>query len=150
MLHICRIDHQMVHRNGHWLIYYEQQRLKKQQQHQLQYHNKHHHPRQQSLSLGDISPTWAIRLKEKRSPMFLISLKRLKWLFEIIHPKKCVVAEAHGFSSSYSSNCAECARMGNKFSLYFTLHLHKKLEENQQRFVKHWNEKHLKIHCDWP
>ena len=137
----------MMHRNGHWLTYYEQRQIKEQRC-QLQSHNQHHYPHQQPLSLGDISPTWAIRLKEKRSHLFLISLTRLKWLFEIIHPKKCVVAEAHGFSSSYTINCAECARMGNKFSLYFTMCLHKKLGENQQRFVKHWNEKHLKIHCD--
>lgn len=134
----------MTHRNGHGLVYYEQQ------QHQLHIHNLHYHQYQQPFSLGDISPTWALRLKEKRSPLFSVSLKRLQWLFEIIHPKKCVVAEAYGFSSSYTNNCAECAKIGNKFSLYFTLYLHKKLEENQQRFVKHWKEKHLKIYGDWP
>lgn len=139
-----------MHRNGHGLIYDEQQRIKMQHQHQLQNHNKHHPPHLQPLSLDHILPKWAMRLKEKGSSVFLISLTRLKWLFEIIHPKKCVVAEAYGFSSSYTNSCAECAIVGNRFSLYFTLYLHKKLGENQQRFVKHWNEKHLKIHCGWP
>lgn len=125
-----------MQRNDHGLIF--EQQIKKQQQLQYQHH-------QQPLSLSDISPTWAIRLKEKRSPLFLISLTRLRWLSEIIHPKKCVVAEAYGFSSLYTNNCIECARIGNKFSLYFAIYLPKKLEENQQRFVKHWNEKHLEI-----
>jgi hypothetical protein len=128
----------MMQRNDHQII--DEQKIKKQQE-QLPYYNQHH--QQQILSLSDISPTWALRLKEKRSPLFLISLTRLQWLFEIINPKKCVVAEAHGFSSSYTNNCAECARVGNKFSLYFALYLPKKLKENQQRLVEHWNEKHL-------
>ena len=127
-----------MQRNDHEIIYEKQ--IKKQQE-QLPYYNRHH--QQQPLSLNDISPTWALRLKDKRSPLFLISLTRLQWLFEIINPKKCVVAEAYGFSSAYTNNCAECARVGNKFSLYFALHLPKKLKENQQRLVKHWNEKHL-------
>ncbi len=138
----------MIQGNDHGLINYEQQQQQiKKQQERLQYHNQYHHP-QQPLSLSDISPTWDIRLKEKQSHLFLTSLTRLRWLFEIIHPKKCVVAEAYGFSSSYTNNCAECARIGNRFSLYFAIYLPKKIEENQQRFVKHWNEKHLKIQCD--
>src|SRR6476619_5276284 len=80
--------------------------------------------------------------QEKQSSMFLISLTRFLWLFEIIHPKKCVVAEAYGFSSSYTNNCNQCARIGNKFSFYFAMCLSKKIKENQNRFIKHWNEKH--------
>ncbi len=120
--------------NDHGLIYEPQ--IKNQQQ-QLQYQQ------QQIMSLSDISPTWATRLKEKQSPLFLISLARLRWLSEIIHPKKCIVAEAYGFSSSYTDNCRVCARIGNKFSLYYAMCFSNKLEENQQRFIKHWNEKHL-------
>ncbi len=35
---------------------------------------------------------------------------------------------------------AECGKIGDKFSLYLTLNLCSKLEENKQRFVKHWNK----------
>jgi hypothetical protein len=28
---------------------------------------------------------------------------------------------------------------------YFMLNWHRKLEQNKQRFVKHWNEKHRKL-----
>ncbi len=116
--------------------------MKNQKRQQLQYHSQH--GIKQYLSLMDISPRWAMRLKEKRSLMFLLSLTRLQWLFQIIHPKKCVVAEAYGFSSSYTLDCNECARMGNKFSLYFAMCLSNKFEENLHRFVKHWNDKHTK------
>ena len=37
---------------------------------------------------------------------------------------------------------SECGKIGDKFSLYFTLNLCSKLEENKQRFVKHWNKEH--------
>lgn len=129
----------MIQRNDHENIYDPQVKKQKQQQ-QIKYsqYDCHQYP----LSLEDISPKWAIRLKEKRSPLFLISLTRLQWLFQILHPKKCVVAEAYGFSSSYTNNCAQCARIGNKFSLYFAMCFFKELEDNQNRFVKHWNEKH--------
>ena len=39
--------------------------------------------------------------------------------------------------------CRECGNIGDKFSLYFTLHLPSKLEENKQRFVDHWNKEHI-------
>ena len=133
----------MIQRNDCENIYDPLLKEQKQQR-PLQYddqNNCHPYP----LSLGDISPTWAVRLKEKRSSLFLLSLTRFRWLFQILHQKKCIVAEAYGFSSCYTNNCPQCARIANKFSLYFTMNLLKKLEENQNRFVKHWNEKHLKI-----
>ena len=128
----------MIQENKKEIIY---EKNIKSQRHKLQHYNqKQKHP----LSLSDISPIWATRLNEKQSSyLFPISLTRLLWLFEIIQPKKCVVAEAYGFSSSYTSNCPQCARIGNKFSFYFAFGLNKKLKENQNRFVKHWNEKHL-------
>jgi hypothetical protein len=128
----------MIQKNDKEIIY-EQQNM------QEQYHQIRHHSQQQKqqLSLSDISPIWASRLKEKQSPLFLLSFTRLLWLFEIIHPKKCVVAEAYGFSSSYTNNCNQCARIGNKFSFYYTMGYSKKIKENQLRFIIHWNEKHL-------
>src|SRR2546425_5349166 len=55
---------------------------------------------------------------------------------------KCVVGEAHGFSSSYAPSCQECGRIGSRFAFSFTSHSYPRLEECKQRFVKHWNEKH--------
>ena len=92
------------------------QRLKKQRD--LKYYDKNG---LYDLTLADKSPIWNNRLKAKKSFLFLFSFKRLKWLFEILHPKKCVVAEAYGFSSFYTNNCTTCARIGNKFSLYYTI-----------------------------
>ena len=71
-----------------------------------------------------------------------MSITWLRWWFEIIYPPKCVVGEAHGFTRSYTYNCEECGNIGEKFSLYFTLNLCSKLEENKQRFVNHWNKAH--------
>jgi hypothetical protein len=136
---ITIVDHWTMQENDHGL-YNRQMKDQKQQQQQMQFNNQYE---KRPVSLVDISPKWAVRLKEKRSLLFLISLRRLRWLFQILHPKKCIVAEAYGFSSSYAINCVECARMGNKFSLYFTLCLSNEFEQNLQRFVKHWNEKHV-------
>jgi hypothetical protein len=109
---------------------------------ELIYDEVNKRPQQQPLSLSDISPTWAKRLQEKQPLPSLISLTRLRWLSEIADPRKCVVAEAYGFSSLYTISCRQCTIMANKFSLYFAMCWHKKLEKVQQMFVKHWNEKH--------
>jgi len=127
----------MIQKNNKEIIY---EQNVQEQCHRLRYRDQQ---QKQPLLLSDISPIWAARLQEKQSSMFLISLTRFLWLFEIIHPKKCVVAEAYGFSSSYTNKCNQCARIGNKFSFYFAMCLSKKIKENQNRFIKHWNEKHL-------
>jgi hypothetical protein len=93
-------------------------------------------------SLSSISPVWNKRLQLKQSLIFAISFTRLKWLAEIINANKCVVGEAYGYSSSYTITCEECTRIANKFSLYFIIFWHKKLEVLQQTFVKHWIESH--------
>ena len=97
---------------------------------------------QEALTLSDISPNWAKRLGEQQQLPVPLSVTWLRWWFEIIYPPKCVVGEAHGFTRSYIYNCRECGEIGEKFSLYFTLYLSSKLEENKQRFVDHWNKKH--------
>ena len=116
------------------------QHLKKQQ-------GLKHNPKkyQSTLTLEDISPIWNNRLKEKQSFRFFIAFKRLKWLFEILHSKKCVVAEAYGFSSVYTNKCTKCAKIGNKFSLYYVMNYSKNLKNNQEDFVNHWNKEHYKF-----
>ena len=49
------------------------------------------------LTLSDISPKWAKRLGEQQQLPVPMSIKWLRWWFDIIYPPKCVVGEAHGF-----------------------------------------------------
>ncbi len=97
---------------------------------------------QEALTLSDISPKWAKRLGQHQELPVPMSITWLRWWFEIIWPPKCVVGEAYGFTRSYTYGCAECGKIGDKFSLYFSLHLSSKLEENKLRFVNHWNREH--------
>ena len=98
-------------------------------------------PSLQQLTLEDISPKWASRLKKENIPTFM-STTWLLWRFELQKTSKCVVGEAYGYSSHYTENCDECDRIGCKFLYYFTLNWRRKLELNKQEFVKHWNEEH--------
>jgi hypothetical protein len=95
------------------------------------------------LTLEDISPKWAMRLKTKNIPTFM-SLTWLQWRFELQRSSKCVVGEAYGYSSEYTENCDECDRIGCKFLYYFMFNRRRKLEQNKQEFVKHWNEAHCR------
>ena len=109
----------------------------------LQKQQKQLEEKEETSLLSDISPMWAKRLKViKPSLLFAISLTRLRWLSEIIDADKCVVGEAYGYSSSYTKTCEQCARIANKFSLYFTMLWYKKLKLLQQTFVRHWIESH--------
>jgi hypothetical protein len=96
---------------------------------------------QQKLTLEDISPTWASRLKKENLPTFM-SLNWWKLHCELQKASKCVVGEAYGYSSQYTDECGRCNRIGYKFLYYFMLNWRGKLESNKQDFVKHWNEKH--------
>ncbi|MDQ3840570.1 MAG: hypothetical protein M3297_15030 [Thermoproteota archaeon] len=96
----------------------------------------------QQLCLEQISPKWASRLCNENIPTFM-SLTSLQWRFELQRSSKCVVGEAYGYSSGYTETCVECDRIGCKFLYYFTLNWRRKLEQNKQEFVKHWNEVHI-------
>jgi hypothetical protein len=109
------------------------------QKSKLQEHSRISSP--QELTLKDISPKWASRLKSENIPTFM-SLTWLRWRFELQRSSKCVVGEAYGHSSRYTDDCYECDRIGCRFLYYFTLNWKRKLELNKQEFVKHWNEEH--------
>src|SRR5207247_871454 len=102
---------------------------------------------QQPLTFGAISPIWAERLEQEQQPIPL-SYKWLRWWLEMISFSKCVVGEAHGFSSSYTPSCRECGRIGSTLAFSFTTHSYPKLQEYKQKFVKHWNEKHHDINVE--
>lgn len=96
-------------------------------------------------TLSDISPKWAKRLEERDGKLPKpMSLTWIRWYFELKRASKCIVGEAHNYSSSYIHNCGECDEIGWKFMFYFSLHMDSKLKENQQRFITHWNLDHLK------
>ena len=117
---------------------------KQKQQEQLHLPPLPLHPeQQQKLTLEDISPIWASRLKKENLPTFM-SPKWWKWHYELQKASKCVVGEAYGYSSQYTDDCDKCDRIGCKFLYYFTLNLRGRLESNKQDFIKHWNEEHSK------
>jgi hypothetical protein len=98
-------------------------------------------PLSELLTLEDISPIWASRLKKENLPTFMSS-RCLQLRSELHKTSKCVVGEAYGYSSRYVYGCDDCDKIGCKFLYYFTLNWRGKLESNKQDFVKHWNEKH--------
>ena len=97
---------------------------------------------QQGLTFSDISPNWAKRLGERQTLPVPMSITWLRWYFDLKRASRCVVGEAHRYSSSYVHDCRECDELGWRFMLYFTVHSCSKIEENKQRFVKHWNKEH--------
>jgi hypothetical protein len=102
----------------------------------------------QQLTLEDISPIWASRLKKENMPTFL-SLTWLRWRYELQKSSRCVVGEAYGYSSQYTNDCYECDRIGGRFLNYFMLNWRRMLELNKRDFVKHWNIEHNKSECSF-
>jgi hypothetical protein len=80
------------------------------------------------LTLENISPKWALRLKSENIPTFM-SITWLRRRYELQKSSKCVVGEVYGYSSEYTENCDECDRIGCKFLYYFTLNWRRKLEQ---------------------
>ena len=99
--------------------------------------------REKELTFSDISPKWATRLVEQQQLPIPMSLTWLRWYFELKRASRCVVGGAYGYSSSFVYDCKECDEIGWRFMLYFALHSFSRLEENKQRFVKHWNKEHI-------
>jgi hypothetical protein len=100
------------------------------------------------LTIEDISPIWASRLKKENLPTFM-SRTWLRWRFELQKTSKCVVGEAYGYSSQYTDDCYECDRIGGRFLNYFMLNWRRMLELNKRDFVKHWNVEHCKSECSF-
>ena len=95
---------------------------------------------------GSETAIWAKRLEQNKL-LPLLSLERLQLYIELKDTSKCVVGEAHGYSSSYMYNCKSCFRIDWKFMFYFMTHSYSKLEDTKKEFVKHWSEMHLHVHC---
>ena len=100
-------------------------------------------PMEDRITLSDIAPKWAKRLEEKKKLPFPLSLRWFKWYFELDIPSRCVVGEAHGFSSSYEKESQECNSLGWQFGRSFLMRSRSGLEGDVHMFLQHWNEKHL-------
>ena len=100
-------------------------------------------PPQETITLGDIAPKWAKRLEDEKKVPFPLSFRWFKWYFELDIPRRCVVGEAHGFSSSYEKECEECNRLGWQFGHSFLVRSRSGLDRDVHNFLQHWNEKHL-------
>jgi hypothetical protein len=100
-------------------------------------------PVQKNITLSDIAPKWARRFEQEKNLPLPLSFKWIKWYFELDIPSKCVVGEAHGFSSSYEASCSVCNRLGWQFGHSFLVRSRTGLENDIQSLVAHWNEKHL-------
>lgn len=100
---------------------------------------------EKSLTLKDISPKWFERLFSKKMNLpFPLSPMWFKWYFELDSPAKCVIGEAHGYTSSYELTCKECNRLGWSFGKSFILRSRPRLENDLRDFVYHWNKTHLR------
>ena len=96
-----------------------------------------------SLTLTDIAPKWADRFKQLPVPK--LSLKGVQWALELTAADRCLVGEAHGFSSSYLKTCEVCERICSNFQINFIIRSFDNLKKNTEKFVEHWNENHADV-----
>lgn len=104
--------------------------------------NQDRQERKPLLTLKEIAPNWAKRLEEGNKLPFPFSLTWLKWYYELDHPSKCVIGEAHGYRPAYQKECKECDRLGWEFGDSFLLRSRLRLQRNIEVFTGHWNQKH--------
>lgn len=97
------------------------------------------------LTILEIAPDWAnkIRVIGHEGFPFPLSLKWWRWYFELDSPSKCIVGEAHGYSSIYEKECKKCDRLGWEFGHSFLIRSREDFRDNIEEFVTHWNEIHI-------
>ena len=95
------------------------------------------------LTFRDISPTWSRRFDQL--PLPPLSLKSVSWGLQILFAETCVVGEAYGYSSSYISECTKCSLLGYEFVTSFLTRSYGQWKENQELFVRHWNQEHAHL-----
>lgn len=99
------------------------------------------------ISFDTLSPKWAMRLSQPLPT--LLSLRWLGYYSEIRSASRCVVGEAHGFSSSYLKTCPDCNKFSIKFMYSFLVHSESRLEKNKLMFVRHWNKQHEPVDVNY-
>ena len=98
-----------------------------------------------TAELNEIAPKWANKIMTLRQQGFPFPLSLTWWklYFALDSPSKCIVGEAHGFSSHYEKECAECDRLGWEFGHSFLARSKEGFDDNIKVFVTHWNSKHI-------
>lgn len=98
--------------------------------------------KKKQLTFEEICPLWSANLNGKRQDHFTHPDGRT---LSIHHPQWCVAGEAHGWRDDYYFNidnlCQECIDVGDH--LQIALYHNKNTDELIERFVNHWNDKHL-------
>jgi len=100
-------------------------------------------PTERAITLSDIAPRCAKRLEEESNLPFPLSIRWFRWYFELDIPKRCIVGEANGSSSSYEKECKECNSIGWQFGHSFLVRSRSGLEKDVNTFLQHWSEKHV-------
>ncbi|HEY7695699.1 MAG TPA: hypothetical protein VH797_06355 [Nitrososphaeraceae archaeon] len=100
-----------------------------------------------TLGFEEIAPKWASRIMTFRQEgfPFPFSLSWWKLYFALDSPSKCIIGEAHGFSSHYEKECAECDRLGWEFGHSFLTRSTTEFDHNIKVLVTHWNNKHIPV-----
>jgi hypothetical protein len=98
-----------------------------------------------SLTVDEIVPKWANKISAvwQMGFPFPLSLRWWSWYFSLDSPAKCIIGEAHGYSSQYENECNICDSIGWEFGHFFLMRSRKDFMANVEKFVAHWNEKHI-------
>ncbi|AFU57264.1 hypothetical protein Ngar_c03460 [Candidatus Nitrososphaera gargensis Ga9.2] len=105
------------------------------------------------LTLKDIAPKWAHRLRKKAEPRIIAENKELIYDYQT-----CIVTEAHGGKHPYKTPngkiCAECTEAAGLLSYYYRKRDHEEFEITLKRWILHWNARHAgkeyrKAVADW-
>jgi hypothetical protein len=98
-----------------------------------------------SLTFDEIVPKWANKINAvwQTGFPFPLSLRWWSWYFSLDSPAKCIIGEAHGYSSHYENECNICDSIGWEFGHFFLMRSRKDFMANVEKFVAHWNEKHI-------
>ncbi len=98
-----------------------------------------------SLTIDEIVPKWAAKIStiwEEGFPIPL-SLQWWRWYFSLDSPAKCIIGEAHGYSSHYENECSICDSIGWDFGHSFLIRSKNDFMANVEKFVAHWNQIHI-------
>jgi hypothetical protein len=98
-----------------------------------------------SLTIDEIVPKWAAKISTIWEEGFPIPLSLQWWrcYFSLDSPAKCIIGEAHGYSSHYENECSICDSIGWDFGHSFLMRSNNDFMANVEKFVDHWNEIHI-------
>ena len=92
----------------------------------------------------EICPLWDEKIKKDKGIDFSFDRSRNPTALDIMHPKYCIVGEAHHWNDNYRW-CKTCVKIAISFDNLQDTDSFKRLEmipKLKDRFVRHWNSKH--------